>query len=100
MPPHIAAMFASRKNAKQLLFSSEEAKDVIEWLEDRFYNQKSYINFFISTALMIGLLGTFAGLLVSIDDMGTIILSLSGDIDLAKVISDFAGPRGGMAVGF
>jgi hypothetical protein len=100
MPPHIAAMFASRKNAKQLLFSSEEAKDVIEWLEDRFYNQKSYINFFISTALMIGLLGTFTGLLTAIDDMGKIILSLSGDIDLGEVIQGFAGPLSGMAVGF
>ena len=100
MPANIAHMFNSRAEKGVMLFTAEESRDVIEWIEDKFFNQNRYTNYFIGTSLMIGLLGTFTGLLVAIDDMGRIILSLSGDIDLAKVISDFSGPLGGMAVGF
>ena len=100
MPANIAHMFHSRAEKGVMLFTSEESRDVIEWIEDKFFNQNRYTNYFIGTVLMIGLLGTFTGLLIAIDDMGRIIMSLSGDIDLAKVISDFSGPLGGMAVGF
>jgi len=100
MPANIAHMFNARAEKGMLLFTSEESRDVIEWIEEKFSHQNRYTNYFIGTVLMIGLLGTFSGLLVAIDDMGRIILSLSGDIDLAKVISDFSGPLGGMAVGF
>lgn len=100
MPANIAHMFHSRAEKGMLLFTTEESRDVIAWIEDKFANQNKYTNYFTGTVLMIGLLGTFSGLLIAIDDMGRIILSLSGDIDLAKVISDFSGPLGGMAVGF
>ena len=100
MPANIAHMFHSRAEKGVMLFTSEESRDVIEWIEDKFFNQNRYTNYFIGTVLMIGLLGTFTGLLIAIDDMGRIIMSLSGDIDLGKVISDFSGPLAGMAVGF
>lgn len=100
MPANIAHMFHSRAQKGVLIFTAEESRTVIEWIDEKFSNQNRYINFFIGTALMIGLLGTFTGLLVAIDEMGKIILSLSGDIDLGKVIRDFAGPLGGMATGF
>lgn len=100
MPPNIARMFQSRAKKGALYFTFKESQDVSEWLEEKFSNQKVYINFFISTSLMIGLFGTFTGLLKSIDDMGGIILSLTGDINLAEVIAGFAGPLGGMAIGF
>lgn len=51
--------------------------------------------------MTLGLLGTFAGLLVAIDEMGRIILSFGGDnIDLAEIMTGFSGPLGGMAIGF
>ena len=100
MPANIAHMFHSRAEKGVLLFTSDESRTVVEWIDEKFSNQNRYINYFISTSLMIGLLGTFTGLLVSIDQMGKIILSLSGDIDLGEVIRGFAGPLGGMAVGF
>jgi hypothetical protein len=100
MPANIAHMFHSRAEKGVLLFTSDESRAVIEWIDEKFANQSRYINYFIGTALMIGLLGTFTGLLVSIDEMGKIILSLSGDIDLGEVIRSFAGPLGGMATGF
>jgi len=100
MPANIAHMFNARAKSGMLMFTVEEAKSVTEWIEEKFSNQNKYTTYFTGTVLMIGLLGTFAGLLVAIDDMGRIILSLSGDIDLAKVIADFSGPLGGMAVGF
>lgn len=100
MPANIAHMFHSRAEKGVLLFTSEESRAVIEWIDEKFSNQSRYVNYFIGTALMIGLLGTFTGLLVSIDQMGKIILSLSGDIDLGAVIRSFSGPLGGMAVGF
>jgi len=100
MPANIAHMFHSRAEKGVLLFTSDESRAVVEWIDEKFSHQNRYINYFIGTSLMIGLLGTFTGLLVSIDEMGKIILSLSGDIDLGKVIRDFAGPLGGMATGF
>jgi biopolymer transport protein ExbB/TolQ len=100
MPASIAHMFYKRAKSGTLYFTQSEAKDVTNWLEEKFANQKVYVNFFTATALMIGLFGTFTGLLKSIDEMGGIILSLSGDINLAEVISGFAGPLSGMAIGF
>ncbi len=100
MPASIAHMFYKRAKGGSLYFTQTEAKDVTTWLEEKFASQKIYINFFTSTALMIGLLGTFTGLLRAIDDMGAIILSLSGDINIAEVISGFSGPLSGMAIGF
>jgi biopolymer transport protein ExbB/TolQ len=100
MPASIAHMFYKRAKGGTLYFTQDEAKDVTNWLEEKFANQKVYINFFTATALMIGLFGTFTGLLKSIDEMGVIILSLSGDINLAEVISGFSGPLSGMAIGF
>jgi hypothetical protein len=50
---------------------------------------------------MLGLFGTFTGLLVAIDEMGAIILSFGGvDIDIGEVMTSFAGPLGGMSIGF
>jgi len=100
MPANIAHMFNSRAEKGVLLFTADESRSVIEWIDEKFSHQNRYINYFIGTSLMIGLLGTFTGLLVSIDQMGKIILSLSGDIDLGAVIASFSGPLGGMAVGF
>lgn len=100
MPANIAHMFYKRAKSGTLYFTQSEAKDVTSWLEDKFANQKSYINFFIGTSLMIGLFGTFTGLLKAIDEMGGIILSLAGDINLAEVMAGFAGPLSGMAIGF
>ncbi len=100
MPENIARMFKSRATKKVLFFTKQEVDDVTIWFEDKFSNQKIYINFFISTSLMIGLFGTFTGLLKAIDEMGAIILTLAGDINLAEVIAGFAGPLSGMAIGF
>ena len=100
MPANIAHMFYKRAKGGTLYFTESEAKDVTTWLEEKFATQKVYINFFTATALMIGLFGTFTGLLKAIDEMGAIILSLSGDVNLAEVIAGFAGPLGGMAIGF
>jgi hypothetical protein len=100
MPANIAHMFNSRAEKGVLLFTSEESRSVIEWIDEKFSHQNRYINYFIGTSLMIGLLGTFTGLLVSIDQMGKIILSLTGDIDLGAIIASFSGPLSGMAIGF
>ena len=100
MPANIANMFYSRKTQEKMMFTSEESRDVVMWLEDKFGSQRSYINFFISTPLLIGLFGTFSGLLKSIDEMGRIVISLSGEVVLKDVIESFSGPLAGMAVGF
>ena len=100
MPANIAHMFHSRAKKGVLLFTAEESRAVIEWVDEKFSHQNRYINYFTGTVLMIGLLGTFSGLLVAIDQMGRIILSLTGDINLGEVIRSFSGPLGGMAVGF
>ncbi len=100
MPPHIAHMFYGRKTVDKMLFTEQEAREVTNWLIEKFDSQKGYINFFISTPLLIGLFGTFTGLLKAIDDMGKIVISLTGDIVLNEVIASFSGPLSGMAIGF
>jgi len=100
MPATIANMFEKRAKKGVLFFTDSEAKDVSLWLEEQFFNTKGYISFFVGTSLMIGLFGTFSGLLKAIDDMGSIILSLGGDINIGEIMAQFAGPLGGMAVGF
>lgn len=100
MPASIAHMFYKRAKGGSLYFTQTEAKDVTNWLEEKFASQKVYINFFTATALMIGLFGTFTGLLKAIDDMGAIVLSLGGDINIAEIIAGFSGPLSGMAIGF
>jgi len=100
MPASIAHMFYKRAKGGSLYFTQTEAKEVTTWLEEKFASQKVYINFFAATALMIGLFGTFTGLLKAIDDMGAIVLSLGGDINIAEIISGFSGPLSGMAIGF
>jgi hypothetical protein len=99
-PENIANMFKKRAQKKVLYFTKQEVDNVKDWLDELFANQKSYISFFTGTVLMIGLFGTFTGLLKSIDEMGAIILGLSGDINLAEVIAGFSEPLGGMAIGF
>jgi hypothetical protein len=101
MPATIAHMFKRRAKKGVIYFAEQEAKEVNEWLENQFFKEKGYTAFFVGTSLTLGLLGTFAGLLVSIDEMGKIILSFGGDnIDMGEIMTGFSGPLGGMAIGF
>ncbi len=99
-PTDIANMLVKRASQSEITFSQDDITKTIDWMEERVYNQKVYINFFVGTSLMIGLLGTFVGLLTAIDQMSVIIFSLSGDVNLAEVIKSFSGPISGMAIGF
>ncbi len=100
LPANIAHMLQSRKDQQQMLFTEDESRDIIDWLEHKFSKQKSYINFFINTSMLIGLLGTFVGLVESIDKMGQIILSLNGEVPISEIMQQFSGPLSGMAIGF
>ena len=99
-PENIAKTFKKRSSSQTLYFTGREINDVQEWLEDKFFHHKVYINFFIGTSLLIGLLGTFTGLLTAISEMGRIITSLQGDINIGEVMGRFEGPISGMSMGF
>jgi hypothetical protein len=99
-PENVAKMFAQRASHQNIYFTHTEAADITNWLEEKFINQKSFISFFISMSLMIGLLGTFSGLLMALSEMGEIILSLQGDVNIGEVMTMLNGPISGMAVGF
>lgn len=100
-PSNIADKIKSRAQSGNILFTKQESEDILAWLEEKYSNQNKYNNFFIGTVLMIGLLGTFAGLLGSIASMGAIVSSLAGsDVDIGKIMADFAIPLSSMAVGF
>lgn len=100
-PSNIAKKIKSRAQQGTLLFTQQESEDILAWLEEKYSNQNKYNNFFIGTVLMIGLLGTFAGLLGSIASMGNIVSSLAGSkVDIGKIMADFAIPLSSMAVGF
>ena len=101
LPANIAHMLQARKTQQEMLFTEDESRDIIDWLESKFVKTKAYINFFINTSMLIGLLGTFVGLVESIDKMGQIILSMNGDnIDIKEIMQQFAQPLSGMAIGF
>ncbi len=100
-PSNIANKIKSRAQSGTILFTKQESEDILAWLEEKYSNQNKYNNFFIGTVLMIGLLGTFAGLLGSISSMGAIVSSLAGSkVDIGKIMADFAIPLSAMAVGF
>ncbi len=100
-PSNIANKIKTRAQSGTMLFTKQESEDILAWLEEKYSNQNKYNNFFIGTVLMIGLLGTFAGLLGSIASMGAIVSSLAGsDVDIGKIMADFAIPLSSMAVGF
>lgn len=100
-PSNIANKIKSRAQSGTMLFTKQESEDILAWLEEKYSNQNKYNNFFIGTVLMIGLLGTFAGLLGSISSMGSIVSSLAGDnVNISKIMADFSIPLASMAVGF
>ncbi len=100
-PSTIANKIKTRAESGLLLFTQQESEDILSWLEEKYSNQNKYNNFFIGTVLMIGLLGTFSGLLGSIASMGAIVSSLAGsNVDIGKIMADFSIPLSSMAVGF
>lgn len=99
-PENVAKMFAKRASHQNVYFTHTEANDVTQWLEEKFVNQKSYVGFFVSMCLMIGLLGTFTGLLSALNEMGSIVLSLKGDVNIGEVMKRLNNPIIGMSVGF
>ena len=100
-PSSIADKIKTRAENGTLLFTQQESDDILAWLEESYSNQNKYNNFFIGTVLMIGLLGTFAGLLGAISSMGNIVASLAGsDVDIGEIMAGFSIPLSAMAVGF
>jgi archaellum component FlaC len=99
-PENVAKMFSKRASHQNVFFTHSEANDVTAWLEEKFVNQKSYVGFFVSMSLMIGLLGTFTGLLSALNEMGNIVLSLKGDVNIGEVMKRLNNPIIGMSVGF
>jgi len=101
LPSTIARKIQHRVEKNNLMFTQQEAEDLLGWMDEKFSNQNKYNNFFIGTVLMIGLLGTFAGLLGAIGSMSSIVASLAGEnIDIGKIMAGFSGPLSSMAVGF
>ncbi len=99
-PSNISDKIKSRVDSGVLLFSPQEKDEILTWIDEKFSNQNRYNNFFIGTVLMVGLLGTFTGLLGSIGSMANIVSSLSGGVDISNVMAQFSGPLSSMAVGF
>jgi hypothetical protein len=100
-PSNIAIKIKHRVENGSLMFTQQEKEEILVWIGEKFANQNKYNNFFIGTVLMIGLLGTFAGLLGAIGSMGDIVMSLAGsDVEIGKIMAGFSGPLSSMAVGF
>ena len=101
LPGNVAKKLKARAEGDMLLFTQLEKEEILSWIDEKFANQNKYNNFFIGTVLMIGLLGTFSGLLGAISDMGNIVMSLAGaSVDVGKIMAKFSGPLSSMAVGF
>jgi biopolymer transport protein ExbB/TolQ len=101
-PKNISNIFTKKLNQDTITFTEEEKLEVVEHLEEYFNEKQVYIDFFVGTSLMLGLLGTFMGLLISIDKMSGIIdlIAAMEVMDIKVVIKSFGGPLAGMATGF
>jgi len=101
IPSTIANKIKSRVKHNNLVFTQQESDDFLGWMDDKFANQNKYNGFFIGTVLMIGLLGTFSGLLGAIGSMSGLVSSLAGgDVDIGEIMAGFSAPLSSMAVGF
>jgi hypothetical protein len=101
LPGNIADKIKNRVENNLIIFTQQEKEEILSWIDEQFANQNKYNNFFIGTVLMIGLLGTFSGLLGAIGSMANIVMSLSGsEINISQVMAGFSGPLSSMAVGF
>ncbi len=100
-PSNIATKIKSRSKQGILLFTEQDKEEILTWIDEKFSNQNKYNNFFIGTVLMIGLLGTFSGLLGAIGSMASIVASLAGgDVNIGQIMAKFSQPLSSMAVGF
>jgi len=43
LPANIAHMLITRKSQQQMLFTQDESRNIIDWLDSKFRKQKSYI---------------------------------------------------------
>jgi len=102
IPKNIIDLYLSKIEKKEKKFTIDESDSILNYTENMFDVNKSYIGFTIEMALMIGLLGTFAGLLIAIQSLGNIIDLLVNmkTMDIKKVLEAFGAPLKGMAVGF
>lgn len=102
MPQTVIEMFNEQIGKKRPAFSDDNKEEFIGTVEEALGKNKGYIDFVVGNALMLGLMGTFMGLLVAIEEMGAIVTMIAEmeEMDIRAVIKAFAGPLGGMAVGF
>jgi len=101
-PSNIINIYKNKIDIDNPKFKEEEKTEILEFLDEYFGEKQTYIDFFVGTSLMLGLLGTFMGLLISIDEMSKIVDLLANMevLDIKKVIASFGGPLGGMSTGF
>ncbi len=88
-----------------LAIPSTTAKALIEDFENRLADRVGFINYVSSLMVLLGLLGTFIGLLATVgsvgDILGSIDLSGGGGAEQIQALFDSLGaPLGGMATGF
>lgn len=102
IPQNIIQLFFDKIDEKEKSFSPKEKDTILDWIDEDFKSKKTYIAFTVETSLMLGLLGTFVGLLISINGLGDIVDLLVNmkDLDIKVVLESFGGPLKGMAVGF
>jgi biopolymer transport protein ExbB/TolQ len=102
LPENVLETYYNKIDSKDKSFSENEKEEILDFIYNDFEKNKSYISFTVETSLMLGLLGTFVGLLISIASLGDIVDLLVNmeKMDIKVVLESFGAPLKGMAVGF
>lgn len=102
LPENLIKILKRKKEKEIIEYTSGEKEIFLDTIFNKFATSKQYVMFTVESSLMLGLLGTFLGLLIAISEMGKIVdLLVNMDkMDMKVVLSSFGGPLKGMATGF
>ena len=99
-----------REHGLLLLNSSSDSRSIVEGLEDNFRSRIQLVSYLSGFLVLLGLLGTFLGLTITLQSMGDILTTLAGglsdagDASILKVmielIVQLKDPMNGMGTAF
>ena len=99
-----------REHGLLLLNSSSDSRSIVEGLEDNFRSRIQLVSYLSGFLVLLGLLGTFLGLTITLQSMGEILTTLAGglsdagDASILKVmielIVQLKDPMSGMGTAF
>lgn len=101
---HLSGTIKTNKTKKGFSLQ-QDTKHILEITEDKIHSQKTLPQYIVNTLVLLGLLGTFWGLIITIGSISGIINNINIDPNQSSTImqtlkSSFSEPIGGMSLAF